>query len=146
MNKITERLKRLVAGMEDRHAFKLESAILKFTRLLRERMERVDVSPTELAKRIEAKPPYISKILRGKSNFTFDSVIKLCSAVDADFVFDVVPKNQKANWISIETKSITLQSQANVGPSVISNARWKSTIYDHATSVPMSKRLSYELS
>jgi hypothetical protein len=43
--------------------------------------------------RMDVRPPYVSKILRGTSNFTLDSVIKLCSAVESDFVFAIVPKN-----------------------------------------------------
>lgn len=100
MSNIKERLKSLVQGMEDQHVFKLESAILKFTDMLWRRMDAIGVTPTELAKRIDAKPPYVSKILRGNSNFTFDSIIKISTALDTEFVFDLIPKSANSKWVT----------------------------------------------
>ena len=114
MNSLKQRIQRLIGSARNSHGYKLERAILRFTELLSLRMKAVNLGPTELAAKIDAKPPYISKILRGKSNFTFDSIIKLCSAVDADFVFDLVPKDQKQKWVTVETGYVEINSTSNI--------------------------------
>ena len=98
MSNITKRIGALIEAARNNHAYKLERAILKFTEKLSLRMTELGMSPSGLAKKISVKPPYISKILRGTSNFTFDSLIKIASAVDCDFVFDLVPKEASQKW------------------------------------------------
>jgi transcriptional regulator with XRE-family HTH domain len=98
MTKIKDRLKKLVSAASASHTYKLERAILKFTEQLSVRMKALGISSTELAGKIGAKPPYVSKILRGNSNFTLDSLIKISSAVQAEFEFNLVPKEEIRNW------------------------------------------------
>jgi plasmid maintenance system antidote protein VapI len=104
MTDIVHNIKELFSAGRKTHAYKLERAILRFTELLSRRMNQLGIGPSRLAEKIDVKPPYVSKILHGKSNFTFDSIIKLCTAVDADFVFDVRPKEKKSQWVSIGTR------------------------------------------
>jgi transcriptional regulator with XRE-family HTH domain len=88
------------------HTFKVESAILKFTELLSLRMKERGITTSALAEKINVKPPYVSKILRGTSNFTLDSIIKIASAVEADFVFDLVPKETNQKWNSFSGENV----------------------------------------
>lgn len=96
---IRERIERLTRVARQGHRYKVERAILKFTEQIAERMRQKGISPKELAEKINVEPPYVSKIMRGTSNFTFDSVIKLCSALDAEFCFHVRPIEVVAHWI-----------------------------------------------
>jgi len=98
MNKITERIGRLIASARRGHRYKLERAILEFTEQIVARMAAKEITPTTLAERMQVEPPYVSKILRGTSNFTLDSMIKICSAVDAEFCFHVRPREVTATW------------------------------------------------
>ena len=105
MHPIVERVKALVASARHGHRYKVESSILEFTEQIVARMEQKEISPKSLAERMGVKPSYVSKILRGTSNFTLDSMIKICSAVDAEYCFHVRPIEVTAVWETYETVS-----------------------------------------
>lgn len=56
-------------------------AALDFTEQVCREMERLGVTRAELARRMETSPAYVSKILRGESNFTMASMVKLTRAL-----------------------------------------------------------------
>lgn len=64
--------------------YNVQSAILDFTEDLVSRMEAAGVSKSELAARLGTSPAYVTKILRGQSNFTLESMVKVAGAVGAD--------------------------------------------------------------
>jgi transcriptional regulator with XRE-family HTH domain len=110
MNAITERIRRLVASARSGHTYKVERAILEFTERIYARMLQKGISPSALAERMGVEPPYVSKILRGTSNFTLDSMIKICSAVDTEFCFHVRPKEVTAAWVEYEYLSSKIRT------------------------------------
>src|SRR5436305_12498574 len=57
-------------------------AILEFTEGVVREMERQGVTRTELARRLGATPAYVTKILRGKANFTLETMVRLARALD----------------------------------------------------------------
>ena len=61
-------------------------AILEFTEGVVREMERQGISRTELAKRLGATPAYVTKILRGKVNFTLATMVRLARALDAELL------------------------------------------------------------
>jgi transcriptional regulator with XRE-family HTH domain len=105
MHPIVARVKNLVTSARNGHRYKVESSILEFTEQIVARMEQKDISPKSLAERMGVKPSYVSKILRGTSNFTLDSMIKICSAVDAEYCPHVRPMEVTAVWEAFEAVS-----------------------------------------
>jgi transcriptional regulator with XRE-family HTH domain len=59
-------------------------AILGFTEAVTREMERQGITRTQLAKRLGATPAYVTKILRGKANFTLATMVQLARALDAE--------------------------------------------------------------
>ena len=59
-------------------------AILDFTEGVVREMERQGLSRAELARRLGATPAYVTKILRGKGNFTLGTMVRLARALGAE--------------------------------------------------------------
>ena len=62
----------------------LAGAILAFTESIVREMDRQGMSRTELAQRLGATPAYVTKILRGKVNFTLATMVRLARALNSD--------------------------------------------------------------
>jgi transcriptional regulator with XRE-family HTH domain len=67
------------------HEYRAEGASIEFTNAMLTRMRQVGVSRSELAARIGVNPAYISKILRGDTNFSLETMVKIANALDSAF-------------------------------------------------------------
>lgn len=74
--------RRLFTEAQQEHSYWVEGAILEFTEDMVHQMKEKRVSRSELARRIGASPAYVSKILRGSTNFTLDTMVKISRALD----------------------------------------------------------------
>lgn len=52
--------------------------------ILRRRLEASGLSRSALARRLGASPAYVTKVLRGRTNFTLDSLVKIAAALGAE--------------------------------------------------------------
>ena len=59
-------------------------AIMAFTESLVREMERQGITRVELARRLGASPAYVTKILRGKVNFTLATMVRLARALGSE--------------------------------------------------------------
>ena len=57
-------------------------AVHEFAENLSRLMEQRGVSKAVLARRLDSSPSYVSKVLRGNTNFTIESMIRLTRALD----------------------------------------------------------------
>jgi ribosome-binding protein aMBF1 (putative translation factor) len=73
----------LFAQAEEHADYWVAGAILEFTEGVVREMERQGVTRTELARRLGTTPAYVTKILRGKANFTLETMVRLARALDA---------------------------------------------------------------
>ena len=85
----------------DSHTYHVEAAVLEFTEELVERMEQKGISRSELARRIDSSPAYITKILRGNSNFTLDSMVKIARALDCTYRSHLEPAGCESKWFDV---------------------------------------------
>jgi transcriptional regulator with XRE-family HTH domain len=92
-------LQAMMAGARATHAYKAEMAVMEITEQIMARMQELGVSKTELANRIGTSPAYVTKILRGETNFTFDTMVKLGSALDCEFRGHLQPKGRDGQWM-----------------------------------------------
>ena len=69
---------------EQHEDYWVAGAILEFTEDVVREMERQGITRTELAQRLGATPAYVTKILRGKVNFTLATMVRLARALDAE--------------------------------------------------------------
>ena len=87
--------KELFDQAKERDTYWVTSLILDFTEGLHKMMEANGVSRSELARRLEVSPAYITKVLRGNVNFTLDSMVRLVRAAGGEVSLQVAPKAQK---------------------------------------------------
>ncbi len=58
-------------------------------------MEEKGINNTELAKRMETSPSYITQIFRLNKNISIKTLIRLCQALEIDFKFVFYENQQK---------------------------------------------------
>lgn len=70
-------------SMKDTLEYQAEELSLAFTESVLLRMDELNnLSAAELAQRMGSSKPYVSKLLKGKSNFTLETLVKLARALD----------------------------------------------------------------
>lgn len=70
-------------SMKDTLEYQVEELSLAFTESILLRMEELgDLSGKDLAERMGATKPYVSKLLKGKNNFTLETLVKLARALE----------------------------------------------------------------
>lgn len=74
----------------------LAGAILEFTEDVVREMERQGISRTELAQRLGTTPAYVTKILRGKVNFTLGTMVRLARALSSEIHVQLTGPAQEA--------------------------------------------------
>lgn len=74
----------LLKRAEEHDDYWLAGAILEFTEDVVREMDRQGISRTELARRLGSTPAYVTKILRGKVNFTLATMVKLARALGSE--------------------------------------------------------------
>lgn len=78
-----------------------ERAVLDFTEELVERMDAEGVSRAELARRIKCSPAYVTKILRGTTNFTLDSMVRVALALGCELRTHLQPQGTHCQWFDL---------------------------------------------
>ncbi|MDZ8118184.1 helix-turn-helix transcriptional regulator [Pontiella agarivorans] len=77
----------------------VEKAIIECTEEMVARMEDAGLNRSELARRLGKKPAFVTKLLRGNNNFTFETAVKIARALDTEFVPHLRPKGWKTQWM-----------------------------------------------
>ncbi|MFA7256422.1 MAG: helix-turn-helix transcriptional regulator [Kiritimatiellales bacterium] len=90
--KAAERFNKLLEQSKQSPEFRTEKAILGLTEEILAQMKRQDVSRTELARRLGKNPAFVTKLLRGNNNFTFDTVVRIARALEMEFVPHMMPE------------------------------------------------------
>jgi transcriptional regulator with XRE-family HTH domain len=76
----------------------VEQAILEVTEEVARRMEELEVSRAELARRLGTSPAYVTKILRGDANFTLATIVKLTRALKSELRFHLARPGSLTHW------------------------------------------------
>lgn len=77
------------------HEYRTEGASIEFTNDMVTQMREAGVSRSELARTIGVTPAYISKLLRGATNFTLDTMVKIATALDCEFRCSLEPSGRR---------------------------------------------------
>lgn len=94
-------LQSMLSKAHESHSFKLETAKMEFTEGVVALMDRHGISQSELAKRIDVSPAYITKILRGTTNFTLDTMVKIATALEAEYCSHLQPAGHRTQWFDL---------------------------------------------
>lgn len=122
--------KKLLEKAQQTDSYWVEAAKLQFAIELNRLFRRKGSTQKELAEKVGTSPAYITKVFRGDSNFTIETMVKLARAVDGDLEINIVPRQNQEKWLSI------LQAQQ---PSNAEQARaWIETIRHPHEKIPTS--------
>jgi len=116
--KLSKSLQRLMASAEAKLQYLVESAKLDFSVALDRQRKTSGISGKDLAEKVGVSPAYISKVFRGDSNLTIETMVKLCSAAGGSLRIEVVPDLARGDVWKVPVKS-GLVSQTHTGISVV---------------------------
>lgn len=124
MNQATAR--GLYEEAEKHLSYWVEGAIIDFTEELCRVMGEGGISRAELARRIGSSPAYVTKILRGSSNFTLASMVRAARALGHEVHIHLARPNAMTRWIDelppagAATTSEATMLPGEAGPPVVS--------------------------
>lgn len=93
--------KALIGRAKERDAYWAAKATLDFTEDLVRLMEQREISKAALAKRIKSSPAYVTKALRGDTNFTIETMVRLVRAVDGQLCIHVGRREDHVRWFDV---------------------------------------------
>lgn len=93
------RFKNLVRKARESDDYWISEAQIDFTEGLHDLMERRKISKSELARNIDASPAYVTKILRGTTNFTLASMVRLVRALNGRLHVRVCAEEDRTQWL-----------------------------------------------
>lgn len=93
--------KRAFGEARSREQYWVGKAILDFTEGLYRLMERRDLSKAELARRLDTSPAYITKVMRGNTNFTVESMTRLARAAEGQLCIHVGGQEDDIRWFDV---------------------------------------------
>lgn len=85
IEQVHKEIQAALKAARETHEYRAEGASIEFTNAMLTRMRQLDVSRSELAARIGVTPAYISKISRGDTNFSLETMVKIANALESDF-------------------------------------------------------------
>jgi transcriptional regulator with XRE-family HTH domain len=82
-------------------AYWVADAIYHFTKELHNLAAVAKISRTELARRLDVSPAYITKIFRGDVNFTIDTMVRLARAMEGKVHLHLAPGEHELRWFDV---------------------------------------------
>ena len=102
-------LKTAAEAARETHAYRAEGASIRFTEDLVARMKADGLTRSALAEKIGASPAYVTKILRGDTNFTLDSMVKIASALGCDLTIGLLPQVSAVRRSSVSYRDVPVR-------------------------------------
>lgn len=98
---VNKTFRSLLEDAKQRDTYWAGKAIQDFIEDLWRLMEDQGVNKAELARRIGKTPAYVTKVFRGTSNFTIESMVKLAHALDGQLCIHVGRKESQVRWFDV---------------------------------------------
>ena len=105
--------------------YELANVEMDFTDSLEALMQRRGVNKSELARRIETSPAYITKILRGSTNFTLETMVKLVRALDGELHVRACAKEDDARWFHAIHSRPTTVNAAHIRRNITNRTQYR---------------------
>ncbi len=81
------------------HEYRLEKVKLEFVQGITRVMALKEINNAELARRLDTTPAYVTKVMRGDTNFTLDSLVKITHALDSRVHIHVADSRASVRWL-----------------------------------------------
>jgi transcriptional regulator with XRE-family HTH domain len=101
IEQIHEEIQAALKAARETHEYRAEGASIEFTNAMLTRMRQVGVSRSKLAEKIGVNPAYVSKILRGDTNFSLATMVKIANALESEFRCHLQPLGVKSQWVDV---------------------------------------------
>jgi transcriptional regulator with XRE-family HTH domain len=113
MKKISKALRQFVTDAKKTDSYWVEATKLQFAMALEQRRKGAGMTCKALAEKIGASGAYISKVFRGDTNMTIESMVKLARATGGHLVVGIADSEAEANlWDSSAFAAAKLISKA----------------------------------
>jgi transcriptional regulator with XRE-family HTH domain len=89
---VTERFADLLQRAELSDAFQIDRLKVEISERIYNAMNQQGVSNAELARRLGKSRAYVTKLLRGTTNFTLESLVRIGRALSCEVEFELLPK------------------------------------------------------
>ena len=99
----------LYAKLEATPAYQAEKLAVAFLAELNAFMQAHDVSNAELARRAGVSPAYITKVFRGPSNLSLETLAKLADAVGSKVHLHLANHSADVRWFDVFKQQRTLK-------------------------------------
>ncbi len=83
----------------------VEGAKIEFAEQMLAQMEAQNISRTALATRLGTSPAYVTKILRGSTNFTLESMVSIARALNCELCTHLQKQGSKGIWVEFNFTS-----------------------------------------
>jgi transcriptional regulator with XRE-family HTH domain len=83
--------------------FAIQEVISDFTEQVQRRLRAIELSKVGFAGRLGASPAYITKMLKGETNFTIETMTKVAKALDSELEIRICPRNAGSEWFYSES-------------------------------------------
>lgn len=121
--KTSENLNKWVEDSKKNDSYWIEAAKLDFAMSLENQRKLAAMSYSDLAKNIATSPAYISKVFRGDSNLTIESMVKLARATGGELKIGISNKEESISTAAPEVCQ-------DISPQI---ANWANVIHFHKT-------------
>lgn len=121
MRKISNALREYVTDAKKRDSYWVEATKLQFALALEDRRKAADMTYKALAEKLGSSAAYISKVFRGDSNMTIESMVKLARATGGHLVVRIADSEVDAGHWDISkfpTKLAAGPSRTTTEPTV----------------------------
>ena len=105
----------LYAKLEATPAYQAEKLAVAFLAELNAFMQAHDVSNAELARRAGVSPAYITKVFRGPSNLSLETLTKLADAVGSKVHLHLANNSADVRWFDVFKQQRPLQRELDPG-------------------------------
>lgn len=102
---MSQSFKNRLNNLKQTHGYKVEVAKLEFVRGITRLLKLKQISNADLAIKIDTSSAYITKALRGDTNFTIDSMVKLASAVGANLHIHIADTAASVRWLEVHPQA-----------------------------------------
>ncbi len=127
MAKLAKWYKNIIDELKETIEYKIESISFDISIQIYKQMEKLGLSKKDLAERLNVSKSYITQLLKGKSNITLETLIKVADALELEPKVELVPKvaeskansvDVKANWLNKHKYISTSAAEENFSADV----------------------------
>jgi plasmid maintenance system antidote protein VapI len=97
----------LYAKLEPTPAYQASALVVNFLAEVHARMQVLGMTRTDLAHKVGVSPAYITKLFRGPTDLSVDTMAKLSDAIDCKLQLRLVNANHRIQWFDEVAKRAT---------------------------------------